>query len=139
MALADLRFGAGLCQEGAGMADAEIIEGSIHVEVVGESFYQDALLAAVGGQRDEQGWNFDCVAELVAEPTNPYDPNAVAVMIDGRQVGHLSRQTAAIVCARLTARGRPCKVRAAIVGGWERGKDVGNFGVWLMMPPLEQL
>ena len=33
-------------------------------------------------------------AVLVPEDDNPYDPNAVAVWIDGLQVGHLSRESA---------------------------------------------
>jgi hypothetical protein len=65
------------------------------INVVGESHYQPAIREACGWQGPGSDTFFDCMAELVPEPTNPYDPNAIMVKIEGRQVGHLSRQDAA--------------------------------------------
>jgi len=63
------------------------------IDVVGESQYQPAIRAACGWKPGEDTL-FECMAELVPEPTNPYDENAIMVKIDDRQVGHLSRQDA---------------------------------------------
>jgi collagen type III alpha len=67
---------------------------------------------------------------LVPEPTNPYDRNAVAVLIGTRQVGHLARDDAAEYTRPLTRRrqkGLPTTCRAVIAGG-RRG---GSYGVFL--------
>jgi hypothetical protein len=63
------------------------------INVVGESHYQPAIRAASGWKPD-QDTLVECMAELVPEPTNQYDENAIMVKIDGRQVGYLSRQDA---------------------------------------------
>ncbi len=33
----------------------------------------------------------DCPAEIVKEPDNPYDKNALAVVVDGEKIGYISR------------------------------------------------
>lgn len=63
------------------------------LDVVGESFHQDAI-SAVSGRRGAEALSFDCVAVLVPEERNPHDPLAIAVQVDGRVVGHLGRQDA---------------------------------------------
>ena len=65
--------------------------GTVHA--VGESHYQDALLAVVGG-RTRHSVEHTCLAELCPEPTNPYDDEAIAVQIGGQCVGYLSRADA---------------------------------------------
>jgi len=60
------------------------------VEVVGESHYQESPDAICGG-KCEDGHHLMCQAELRPEPENPYDRHAVAVYVDDRKVGHLSR------------------------------------------------
>lgn len=59
------------------------------VEVVGESFYPDGILHALAGADTR-----DVVAVLWPDPANPHDPMAVAVYVDGQQIGHLSRADA---------------------------------------------
>lgn len=61
--------------------------------VVGESNYQVALLD-ITGSSPGQDVAHDCIAELVPEPTNPHDPNAIMVKVEGKCVGYLSRQNA---------------------------------------------
>jgi hypothetical protein len=67
-----------------------VLEGDELVRVVGTSHYQDALLDLSGRQGDEE-IRVQKVALLVPEPDNPHDPDAIAVQIDGRLVGYLSR------------------------------------------------
>jgi hypothetical protein len=78
------------------------------VSVVGESFYQDAITAALGycqqsppvpvvdfagevAEEERLPW---FTAVLVREPDNEYDPNAIGVWSPQGQIGHLSRENA---------------------------------------------
>ena len=65
------------------------------LEVVGEGSFQGTLERVAQG-RNEDGANVrDHAAVLMPEPTNPYDPNAVRVVIpSGGTIGYLSREDA---------------------------------------------
>lgn len=66
------------------------LPGTTEVHVVGETFHEDAIRALhLGAQpgRDLKGM-------LAPEPDNPHDRNAVAVCMEGRQVGHLAASVA---------------------------------------------
>lgn len=76
------------------------ISGSDQIEVVGESFYRPALQELVAIPPGPQGGHV-YKAALVCDPSNPYDRNAVKVMIDGRHVGHLPRELAALVAEQV--------------------------------------
>lgn len=113
------------------------LHGGRHVKVVGDSAYQDALLELTGGQRHYGGVRMGAVAQLVPEPENETDPDAIAVTIDDRKVGYLSRsdraREAKRVARAIELTGR-ATCSATIVGGWERGHgDVGYFGVRLAL------
>lgn len=104
------------------------------VPVVGESHYQDALLAICGASRGESV-SFECIAELVPEPENPVDPNAIMVRIDGRHVGYLSRENAVMYGPRVSAMveaGQPTICDAFIGCAPETGNP--NLGVSLHFP-----
>jgi Ftsk gamma domain len=115
--------------------DAEHI--AYGVDVVGESFYQPALDEIAGGRTTEGCVNREHVAALVPEPQNPYDKQAVAVLIEGRLVGHLSREDArayAIVIRRCRDADRYPAAHATLTGGWDRGADDrGHIGVRLAL------
>lgn len=114
--------------------------GRFDCEVVGESRYQDVLLRICGG-RTENGHRLQCAAELAEEPANRNDPNAIKVMIGGRQIGYLARHEAAryrTALHKAGLAGHVIHVQAMIVGGWDReGEQRGHFGVRLDMdsPP----
>lgn len=78
-------------------------------EVVGESYFKDNI-AALGSISHDYYWpterlyekyvegdrvykyNFaEMDAELVAEPDNPHDPNAIRVDVNGKTVGHIAK------------------------------------------------
>ncbi|WP_164887553.1 HIRAN domain-containing protein [Paenirhodobacter populi] len=109
-------------------------DGSYDFDIVGESYYQDAL-AAIAGPKTEGGVEHVCTARLVPEPSNPHDPNAVAVHIGGRKVGHLSRLAAAHwvgMLSRTGSAGVTLEADAMIIGGWKRPNgDEGHYGVKL--------
>jgi hypothetical protein len=102
------------------------------MKVVGESNYQ-ANLEAICGKRTEMGENRVVTAMLILEDSNPHDPNAVRVDIQGKTVGYLSRAAAKKYRKRFPGQnGAQCA--ANIRGGWKRkgtGDDTGFYGVWL--------
>ena len=114
------------------------IHGGHEVEVVGESHHQDELLQITGGRRRYGGVNVGVVAELVPEPDNRFDPDAVTVEIDDRPVGYLRREDVErlrpLIDDSLDMHGiATCE--AVIRGGWDRGRnEVGWFGVTLLLP-----
>lgn len=111
--------------------------GEFECEVRGESHYQPALERAAGRRTTEAVEHY-CDALLLPEPNNRHDRHAIAVYINGLQVGYISRDFAQEV-GRLMRRqagpGASVGARAVIRGGWDRGmSDRGQFGVWLDIP-----
>ena len=104
-------------------------------EVSGESHRQDNL-AAIAGPKSVDGVWCERVAELRPEPDNAYDPNAVAVFIDGRLVGYLLRREVAthrrLIDRAIAQHGR-ATCGAVINGGWDRPEEEseGFYGVRL--------
>lgn len=92
---------------------------TIWLPVVGESFHQDALAAALRAHPDRH-----CRVVLRAEPTNPYDRHAVAVDCEesGAQFGHLSRKNAAELCSTVVRLPLPARCFDANLYGGESGK-----------------
>lgn len=111
--------------------------------IVGESFYQDAL-EALGGGRTERGVErHSHQASLMPEPENPKDSAAIAVLIEGRLVGYLSRENARAyrpVLDLVEAKGLGVGCHASLIGGWDRGSgDRGSIGVVLHLGSPAQL
>lgn len=101
------------------------------LSIVGESHYQPALLSITNCSPGQEV-AFDCIAELVPEPTNPHDPHAVMVRIEGKCVGYLSRQNAQRLGPRLKemlAAGQPTICNAYI--GCKPDTGNPNLGVSL--------
>lgn len=114
------------------------LDGDELVHAVGESRYQDALLALTGGKRTWAGAHSRVVAQLVPEFDNPNDPNAVEVRIGGELVGYLPREMTAryhhLIAETIATEGA-ARCEAEIRGGWERpGGDIGRFGVIVLLP-----
>ena len=110
------------------------------VDVVGESAHQDELLALTGGRRTWSGAHRQVLASLEPVDDNPFDPEAVAVLIEDRLVGYLPRWAAPIYRSTVEetiGRSGAATCRAEIRGGWERsGGDIGRFGVVILLPDL---
>jgi HIRAN domain-containing protein len=62
------------------------LPGRVEVQVVGETNHADAIRKA------EQSTGHEPIAELIPQPDNPHDSNAVAVNVNDFHVGYLSRQ-----------------------------------------------
>ena len=88
-------------------------EGCGYVErtyhVAGTTFYEDAILSLSAenpdyemskrdlidaGMTDERIWEYEfdpTHVELLPEPENPHDPNAVKVVVDGEHIGYIKK------------------------------------------------
>ena len=107
---------------------ATLYTGTEDLETVGESFHQDELWATVkalgGSTRDRV--RIETHAVLVPEDANPYDPNAVAVWVNGSKVGHLSRPDASVLRPGIMAAIRETQsavvLNGVIVGGGPRDR-----------------
>jgi hypothetical protein len=105
------------------------------VPVVGESHYQDAL-QMLYWKSGGSGHDIKVSAALIPEDDNAFDPNAVRVEIESRDVGYLSRELAQAYRAALGQQVGQCS--AKIVGGFElEDGTLANFGVKLNLawPP----
>lgn len=115
-----------------------MLDGNELVAAVGEASYQDALCRVCGRTRWE-AVAFECTVVLVAEPENPYDPNAVQVYADGELVGYLSRGDAIDYgpavreCAAL-GKVIACSGRIAGRGPDDPEVSTENLGIFLKLP-----
>ena len=120
-------------------AQVVLLDGDEDLEVVRESFYQENLWHLAGAQPGRERVREDIYAVLVAEDDNPYDPNAVAVWINGLKVGHLSRENAQRyrpgLLAQQEALGKPIALAGVITGGGIRSDGPGKLGVFLRHDP----
>lgn len=77
--------------------------GEPRYDIVGENWRSSEILAAIGHEATPRDVEFEGygVAELVPEPDNPFDQNAVSVRVAGYNVGYLpaenSREWAAVI------------------------------------------
>jgi hypothetical protein len=94
------------------------------IAVHGESFHQEALRDLIAQRRGRRHPVF--TARLLAEPTNPVDPHAVAVLIDPVGiVGHLPKDTARRYCQLVAAHANGITCPAQLVGGTKAKPTIG--------------
>jgi hypothetical protein len=96
----------------------------VDVEVVGESGYQD-YLKRLARRRSP------LTMVLKPDPDNPYDSNAVVVLIEDQTVGYLSRLAAKDwqpMLLAAEAEGFYCTGPAEVLGGTQNKPNVGVFG-----------
>lgn len=95
------------------------------LEVSGESYYRDSVGKIFRGLERTEGGVTMQTAHLAHEPNNKYDRNAVRVVVQGHQVGHVPQESSAAI-ARLcgaVGRGNVATVSARI---WARN----DGGTW---------
>jgi len=112
-----------------------ILEGDDDLEVVGESYRQDALWACVGYKTKDR-IREDVIAYLVPDPSNNYDPNAIGVWIEGKHVGFIAKELAAEIGDDLASlmtknTGTYIALRGVIAGGGKYEDGPGMLGVFL--------
>jgi len=121
--------------------DGEVIE----LEIVGESYRQEAL-AGIAGPKEPDGKLERVGVSLRCDPQNPYDANAIRVEVMGQHVAFVSRSQAAVLAPAITTTCRGVlEARGMIVGGWlDRSGGVvseGHYGirVWLTQRDAQRL
>lgn len=98
----------------------------VDLHIVGEAPRQDYLqhLLRTYGRRQFE-------ITLWPEPSNPYDPNAVVVLVDGYPVGYLARDMAAVwqpMVAAAASEGYAVVGPAQLLGGTRDKPSLGVFG-----------
>lgn len=109
--------------------------GRFEVDVVGESFYAENFetLARRHKPTDNEDESFGD-AVLTLDDHNPHDAQAVAVFIEGLQVGHLSRDMARDFRAALKRDGLQQHRQFAVAARLYWGGDERHFSVTLDLP-----
>jgi hypothetical protein len=74
--------------------------------VVGESFQRDHLMALIRAHKAFATGEILATAVLEPEPTNPFDPTAVKVVIEGVQVGYIAKFDSAAVTKMIEKSGK---------------------------------
>ncbi|WKB56025.1 hypothetical protein [Eleftheria terrae] len=114
--------------------------GGFEFEVVGESQYQEAL-AAVAGDHGTDSVERECLATLLPEDDNRFDPKAVAVLIGRRKVGHLSREDARSFRRRLAQKrlsnATTCCAALVVGGATRRTGEKLHYGLRLDIKPFD--
>ena len=75
-------------------------------DVVGESFQRDHLMALIRAHEAFSTGEILATAVLEPEPTNPFDPTAVKVFIEGVQVGYIAKFDSAAVTKMIEKSGK---------------------------------
>jgi hypothetical protein len=107
--------------------------GHYDFEIVGETYYQSAI-KKLAEQNDAPVYEKEYKALLVPDDGNKYDDKAVRVDIEGKTVGHLSREDARSFRRRLGAKrltGRITFCKAIICGGGVRNGEKCKYGIYL--------
>jgi hypothetical protein len=103
------------------------------VEVSGESYHRDQIARLFHGIGRPEGGVTMQTAWLVPEPTNPYDKNAVRVIVRGELVGYVPAELAGSVSRACSAVGRgnvavgPARVWARVDEGTWRARVTLTF------------
>lgn len=138
MGLLKKLFGSSNVQAHPAEIEVVILDGDDDLDVVGESYRQDALWKIVGGKTSERVRK-ETIGYLVPEPNNVYDPNAIGVWIQGLQVGFIAKELAREIIDDLHAliesnAGKYIGLRGVVAGGGERDDGPGMLGVFLEFP-----
>lgn len=119
-----------------------VTDGATEADAVGESFHSDNFNRLFADKNVYQGDEAELFlpAVLIAEKNNPYDKNAVAVFVNGLQLGYLDKAQAATYhgpLMKLSSRGTYVSVNAR---QWARGIGPDIFAsLRLQLPSLEAL
>lgn len=91
--------------------------GAYRLEAVDEAIYQPALLSIVGKPAGSDDIEWQGIAQLVAEPDNPFDPTTVKVVIQEMTVGHLPPDLAQRLQTSIAEIEEPVTVLCKLTGG----------------------
>ncbi len=97
-------------------------------DVVGESFQRDHLTALIRAHNAFESGVIYSTAVLELEPTNPFDPNAVKVVVEGTQVGYISKFDSSAVTEMVKRSGKS-RYEVPVRIGWDTNSPSPLIGV----------
>jgi hypothetical protein len=101
-------------------------------DVVGESFQRDHLTALIRAHNAFESGEFYSTAVLELEPTNPFDPNAVKVVVEGTQVGYIPKFDSPAVTEMVKKSGKS-SYEVPVRIGWDTNSPSPLIGVRLAL------
>jgi hypothetical protein len=101
-------------------------------DVVGESFQRDHLTALIRAHHAFESGEIYSTAVLELEPTNPFDPNAVKVVVDGTQVGYIPKFDSPAVTEMVKKSGKS-SYEVPVRIGWDTNSPSPLIGVRLAL------
>jgi hypothetical protein len=101
-------------------------------DVVGESFQRDHLTALIRAHNAFESGEIYSTAVLELEPTNPFDPNAVKVVVEGTQVGYIPKFDSPVVTEMVKKSGKSI-YEVPVRIGWDTNSPSPLIGVKLAL------
>ena len=101
-------------------------------EVVGESFQRDHLTALIRAHNAFESGEIYPTAVLELEPTNPFDENAVKVVVEGTQVGYIPKFDSPAVTQMVKKSGKS-SYEVPVRIGWDTNSPSPLIGVKLSL------
>ncbi len=101
-------------------------------DVVGESFQRDHLTALIRAHNAFESREIYSTAVLELEPTNPFDPNAVKVVVEGTQVGYIPKFDSHAVTEMVKKSGKS-SYEVPVRIGWDTNSPSPLIGVKLAL------
>jgi hypothetical protein len=101
-------------------------------EVVGESFQRDHLTALIRAHDSFESGEIHSTAVLELEPTNPFDENAVKVVVEGTQVGYIPKFDSPAVTEMVKRSGKS-SYEVPVRIGWDTNSPSPLIGVRLAL------
>jgi hypothetical protein len=101
-------------------------------DVVGESFQRDHLTALIRAHNAFESGEIYSTAVLELEPTNPFDPNAVKVVVEGTQVGYIPKFDSPAVTEMVKKSGKS-SYEVPVRIGWDTNSPSPLIGVKLSL------
>jgi hypothetical protein len=101
-------------------------------DVVGESFQRDHLTALIRAHNAFETGEIYSTAVLELEPTNPFDSNAVKVVVEGTQVGYIPKFHSPAVTEMVKKSGKS-SYEVPVRIGWDTNSPSPLIGVRLAL------
>jgi len=117
----------------ASAAESDAPDGvDYNYDVVGESFQRDHLTALIRAHNAFESGEIYSTAVLELGPTNPFDPNAVKVVVEGIQVGYIPKFDSPAVTQMVKKSGKS-SYEVPVRIGWDTNSPSPLIGVRLAL------
>ena len=101
-------------------------------DVVGESYQRDHLTSLISAHKAFDSGEILSTAVLELEPTNPFDSNAVKVVVEGTQVGYIPKFDSPAVTEMIKKSGKSV-YEVPVRIGWDTNSPSPLIGVRLQL------